>query len=88
MTTTEDRVVERVDLISESVREAEELALEAVRRFVHTVNGALPDVRDDQVRRQIIDSAIGMTALFVGKSTELAERIVNAATDPWMRRND
>ena len=29
-----------------------------------------------------------MTALFVGKSTELAERIVNAATDPWMRRND
>jgi len=88
MVTTEDRLVESVNLIGESIRDAEDQALEAVRGFVHTVNGVLPDVRDDRVRREIIDSAVNMTQVLVGTSTELAAKIMSAATDPWVRRDD
>ena len=88
MVTTEDRLVESVNLIGESIRDAEDQALEAVHRFVHTVNGVLPDVRDDRVRREIIDSAVNMTQVLVGTSTELAAKIMSAATDPWVRRGD
>ena len=87
MVSTSHRV-ERLDLVGEAAREAEEHALEAVRNFVRTVNGILPDPRDNRVRRQIIDSAVEMTQCLIGTSTELAAKVVSAATDPWVRPVD
>ena len=84
MTTTSERVVVDINLGIESVRNAEEQALAAVRTFVDTVNGVLPDVADDGLRRKIIDSAVVMTHELVGASTELAQKIVQAASDPWL----
>ena len=83
VSTERERVVESTNRIIESVRDAEELALVAVRKFVDTVNGILPDVRDDAPRRKIIDSAVKMTEHLVGASTDLAEKIVSAASDAW-----
>jgi len=46
------------DRMIESLRGAENSALEAVRKFLDTVNGAVPDVSaDDSPRKRIIDSA-------------------------------
>ena len=81
----QSRVVGDVNLIIEAVRDAEESALEAVRKFVDTVNGILPDVRDDGPRRKIIDSAVRMTEAMVGLSADVAEKIVIVASDPWTR---
>lgn len=83
MSAERDRVVESTNRIIESVRDAEELSLEAVRKFVDTVNGILPDVRDDAPRRKIIDSAVKMTEMLVGASSDLAQKIVAAASDAW-----
>ena len=82
-----DRIVDSTNRILGSVRDAEELALESVRHFVDTVNGILPDVRDDAPRRKIIDSAVKMTEQLVGASTDLAQKIVNAASDAWATRD-
>jgi len=78
-----DRIVDSTNRILGSVRDAEELALESVRQFVDTVNGILPDVRDDAPRRKIIDSAVKMTEQLVGASTDLAQKIMKAASDAW-----
>ena len=78
-----ERMVEGTERIIESVRDAEELALDAVRKFVDTVNGILPDVRDDAPRRKVIDSAVKMTEALVGASSDLARKIVAAASDAW-----
>jgi hypothetical protein len=88
VSTERDRIVESTNRIIDSVREAEELALEAVRKFVDTVNGILPDVRDDAPRRKIIDSAVKMTETLVGASSELAQKIVTAASDAWAQPKD
>jgi len=71
-----------IELI-EAVHDADELAIEAVRKFVETVNGILPDVRDDAVRRKIIDSAVNMTERVVDASTEFAGNVATAARDAW-----
>ena len=83
VSTEREPAVESTNRIIESVRDAEEPALEAVRKFVETVNGILPDVRDDAPRRKIIDSAVKMTEHFVDVSTDLAEKIVSTASDAW-----
>jgi len=66
------------DRIIESVQDAENTALEAVRRFLDTVNGVFPDVvADGGPRKKIIDSAFKMTEQLVGTTSKLAQRVVN-----------
>jgi hypothetical protein len=68
---------EGVVRVIESVQDAEQSALEAVRKFVDTVNGVFPDVSSEGGPRQkIIDSAFKMTEQLVGASNQLAQRIV------------
>jgi len=69
-----------VDRIIESFRDTGNNALESVRKFLDTVNGAFPDVgADNGPRQRIIDSAFKMTEQLVGASTQLAEKIVEAS---------
>ena len=62
--------------VIESVEDAEKSALEAVRKFLDTVDGVFPDVSVDGPRRTIIDSAFKMTEQLVAASNQLAQRIV------------
>lgn len=68
------------DRIIESLRGAENSALEAVRKFLDTVNGVFPDVgADDGPRKKIIDSAFQMTEQLAGTWSEVAQRIVKVS---------
>jgi hypothetical protein len=85
MATTESQT-DGADRIIESFQDAENSALEAVRKFLETVNGVFPDLTaDGGPRKKIIDSAFKMTEQLVGTSTQLAQRIVkvgqNALSD-------
>jgi hypothetical protein len=60
-----------------TIEDAEKASLEAVRKFVDTVNGAFPDAGQDGPRRKIIDSAFTMTEQLVGASNRLAENILD-----------
>jgi hypothetical protein len=62
--------------IIDSVEDAEHSALEAVRKFLDTVDGVFPSVSEDGPRRKIIDSAFKMTEQLVGASNQLARRVV------------
>jgi hypothetical protein len=75
--TREDGAIRIVD----SVEDAEHSALDAVRKFVSTVNGAFPEVGDDGPRRRIIDSAFKMTEQLVGASNQFARRMVKITED-------
>jgi ABC-type transporter Mla subunit MlaD len=80
-TAQQDPTTDSTNRIIDSVRDAEKSALESVRRFVDTVNDALPDLGSDGPRRKIIDSAFKMTEQLVGTSSQLAEKIVKATRD-------
>ena len=81
MATTETKPREdSANRIIESIEDAEKTALEAVRRFLDTVNGVFPDVRaEDAPRSKIIDSAFRMTEQLVGASNQLAQKVVRAS---------
>lgn len=82
MVKTQQRAaVEGAHRVIESIREAEESALEAVRKFVDTVDGVFPNVSEDGPRRKIIDSAFKMTEQVVGASAQLAQKVVKATGD-------
>jgi len=69
------------DRIIESFGDAGNTALESVRKFLDTVNGAFPDVGADHGPRQrIIDSAFKMTEQLVSASTQLAKKAAKGAT--------
>ena len=70
-----------IDRIMDSVRDGADSGLEAVRKFLDTVNGIFPDVGEDGPRRRIIDSAFKMTEELVGASTTFAERITKTLTE-------
>ena len=70
------------DRMIDSLGDAGKSALESVREFLDTVNGAFPDIGDSEgLRRRIIDSAFKMTEQLVGASTDLAEKLVQASRD-------
>jgi len=80
--TDTDTGSDAADRIVGSLEGAENLALEAVRKFLDTVNGVFPDVSPDNGPRQkIIDSAFKMTEQLVGTSSQLAQRMVKASQD-------
>ena len=83
--TGEDHVAKDADPDVEVARHDDELVLESVREFVFTVNSIVADVRDDPLRRKIIDAGVEMTKHLVGASSELARKIVTAASDKWAR---
>jgi hypothetical protein len=62
----------------DTIEEAEHSALEAVRRFVDTVDSAFPHRGGEEgPRRKIIDSAFDMTEQLVASSTRLAQNILD-----------
>ncbi len=75
--TRDDGVTRLID----SVEDAEHSALEAVRKFLDTVDGVFPKVSEDGPRRKIIDSAFKMTEQLVGASNQLARRVVHVTED-------
>ena len=63
----------------EGLQQNEMSALDAVKRFVDTVNYAFPDVGEDCPRRQIIDASFLMTEQFIGASNKLAINLVDVS---------
>jgi len=63
----------------ENLRDNEQSAIEAVRKFVDTVDGAFPDIGEDGPRRRIIDAAFRMAEQIVGASNQLALNVVQVS---------
>ena len=78
-TKRDDGAIQLID----SVEDAEHSALEAVRKFLDTVDGVFPKVSEDGPRRKIIDSAFKMTEQLVNASNKLARTIVAVTEDAF-----
>lgn len=76
-TITED-VTEGIGSVINGVGEQSNAALDAVRKFVDSVNAAIPELGADDLRAQIIDSAFSMTRQVVDASNRFAVGIVDS----------
>lgn len=71
-----DSPTEGIQKLIEGAGESEKSALEAMQRFVQTVNDAIPDVGEDGPRHQIIDAAFNMTQEVIEASNRLVINLV------------
>jgi len=63
--------------IIDTIESAENASLEAVRKFLDTIDSVFPHLGNDEgPRRKIIDSAFKMTEQLVSTSTRLAQNIL------------
>ena len=62
--------------LMDTIEDAGNTSLEAVRKLADTINGMFPDVAEDGPRRQIIDSAFRMTEQLFSTSTRIAKNIL------------
>jgi hypothetical protein len=87
MTTTESKQEDSTRLF-DTIEHAETKSLEAVRKFLDTVNDVVPHLGDDDgPRRKVIDSAFEMTEQLVASSTRLAQNILDM-TQRALRESD
>ena len=78
MTKTEPKAKpDNASRVIESIQDLEQSTLEAVRKFVDTVDGQFPDLREDGPRRKIIDSAFKMVEQMVNASNKMAQNVVS-----------
>lgn len=74
---TSKKSAEGLQGVIEGLQENEQSALDAVQRFIETVNDAFPDIGEDGPRKQIIDAAFKMTGQIVEASNRMAINVLD-----------
>jgi hypothetical protein len=75
-----DRTAELSEDVLKSVESGQRAAIEAVRKFVDTVDQALPALGDRPSRRQeVVDSAMEMADLLVHTQYDFIRKVVDSA---------
>jgi hypothetical protein len=79
MAATKDTDTEARPRLIDAIEKAETTSLEAVRKFLDTVNDSFPDLGEgeDGPRRKIIDAAFKMTENLVAASNRVAQNILD-----------
>ncbi len=77
------------DEVLESVEKGQRAAIEAVRKFMDTVDHALPAHGEGPSRRQeIVDSAMEMTDRLVHTQYDFIRKVIDSAAKPLSRSGD
>ena len=77
-----DRTVELSDEVLDSLEKGQRAAIEAVRKFVDTVDHALPALPHDEGptrRREIVDSALEMADRLVHTQYDFVHKVIDSA---------
>ena len=80
-----DRTAEMSENVLKSVENAQKAAIEAVRKFVDTLDGMAPAIGDPAGREEIIDAALDMADKLVTTQYEFLRGVVHNA-DRSLRR--
>lgn len=80
MATTPGDITEGLESFISGVGDQSKATLDAVRKFVDTVNDAIPEVAAEGLRAQIIEAAFSMTRQVVDTSNSLAVGLVDSTS--------
>jgi hypothetical protein len=80
--TSIDRTMELSEEVIDSLEKGQRAAIEAVRKFVDTVDHALPALPHDEgpsMRREIVDSALEMADRLVHTQYDFIHKVIDSA---------
>jgi hypothetical protein len=77
---TVERTTDLSERVLEQIKESQESAIEAVRKFMESVDDALPPHGEERSRRQeVIDSALEMSEKLVKTQYDFLSNVVRSA---------
>ena len=76
-TKSAEKATDGLQRLVAGLQENETAALDAVKRFVDSVNDAFPDLGEDGPRGKIIDAAFAMTQQVINASNRLAISLID-----------
>ena len=79
--TVAERAVSLSDEVLESVGARQQSAIEAVRKFVDTVDEAMPNFVDPELRKKILDAALDLAEQLATSTNEFLRSIVRSASE-------
>jgi hypothetical protein len=79
--TVAERAVSLSDEVLESVGARQQSAIEAVRKFVGTVDEAMPNLVDPELRKKILDAALDLAEQLATSTNEFLRSIVRSASE-------
>ncbi|MGB8502980.1 hypothetical protein [Mycobacterium sp.] len=79
--TVAERAVSLSDEVLESVGARQQSAIEAVRKFVGTVDEAMPNLVDPELRKKILDAALDLAEQLATSTNEFLRSIVRTASE-------
>jgi hypothetical protein len=88
-TSAVDRTTELSEDVFQSLEDGGKAAIEAVRKFLETVDKALPPQRDAPSRREeIVDSALEMAERLVHTQAEFLRKVMDSAGKAFAKSGD
>ena len=75
------RAAELSDEVLESVKSGQQAAIEAVRKFVDTLDEAMPNLVDPSLRKKILDAALDLADQLGTATNEFARSIARSASE-------
>jgi hypothetical protein len=77
--TVADRVETLSDEVLESIQAGQRTVMDAVRKFVDTLDEVVPNLVDESARKKVLDGALDMVDQLVTTQLELLRKVVGSA---------
>jgi hypothetical protein len=74
--------------VLESVEKGQRAAIEAVRKFIDTVDQALPAHEGPSKRQEVVDSAMEMAERLVHTQYDFIRKVIDSAVKPLGKSHD
>ena len=77
--TVADRVETLSDEVLDSIQAGQRTAMDAVRKFVDTLDEVTPNLVDESARRKVLDAALDMVDQLVTAQLEFLRKVIGSA---------
>jgi len=77
--TVADRVETLSDEVLDSIQAGQRAAMDAVRKFVDTLDEVTPNIVDESARKKVLDAALDMVDQLVRTQLEFLRKVIGSA---------
>ena len=77
--TVADRVETLSDEVLDSIQAGQRTAMDAVRKFVDTLDEVTPNLVDESARKKVLDAALDMVDQLVTAQLEFLRKVIGSA---------
>jgi hypothetical protein len=86
--TVAERAIDLSEEVLESVEDRQKTVIEAVRKFVDTLDEAMPNLVDPALRKKILDAVLDLTEQLATTTNEFLRSTLHSASDTLKKQGN